>query len=67
MNGKGGKGGIGVDVRENPTPSPPTLGATMMRFRKGQWHLSVGEVFSESVSPPPPLGVSSYVTLISPA
>lgn len=24
-----------------------------MRFRKGQWHPSVGEVFSGSVSPPP--------------
>lgn len=31
----------------------PCVGTPMMRFRKGQWHLSVGEVFSRSVSPPP--------------
>lgn len=31
----------------------PCVGTPMMRFRKGQWHLSVGEVFSGSVSPPP--------------
>lgn len=31
----------------------PCVGTTMMRFRKGQWHPSVGSVFSGSVSPPP--------------
>lgn len=38
----------------------------MMRFRKGQWHLSVGEVFSGSVSPPPRLLKCHPVSLSSP-
>lgn len=44
----------------------PCVGMTMMRFRKGQWHLSVGEVFSGSVSPPPLLLKCHPVSLSSP-
>ena len=58
---RAGEIGIEGDVRENPTPSPPALGR-MMRFGKGQRHLSVGEVFSGSVSlHPPPLSSWSVI------
>lgn len=50
---KGGKRYRRGCQRKSHTISPPTRGTTMMRFRKGQRHLSVGEVFSGSVSPPP--------------
>lgn len=53
-DGKRGGNEVWKRMSEKIPLISPMSSATMMRFRKGQRHLSVGEVFSGNVSPPLP-------------